>query len=114
MPVVRLAALVDDQPGAAGFGGQGEADHRVGARRPLREAPGLDDPLAGDELYLAPGDVAVEGGELLARRTAGYAAIPDRADGTPASASTAYTWAGSAEIRACCVMLMMSVPSGSY
>src|ERR1700759_2819265 len=44
--------------------------------RPLREAPGLDDPLARAELVVSAGDVAVEGGELLTRRMARHTTHP--------------------------------------
>ena len=43
----------------------------------------------------------------------GLAVGPDSADRALASARMAYTWAGSAQIRTCWVMLMVGVPSGS-
>jgi hypothetical protein len=71
-----------------------------------RKPPGLDDPLAGDEPDLPTDDVAVEGGELLARDRPTAPLIPNKADNASASASTAYTCAGSASIIACCWMLI--------
>src|ERR1700693_5220307 len=65
--LVRHSFLVDHHLGGPVLIGQGKPDHRVDARLPVGEPPGLGDPLVGNQFDLASFQPPVEQREVCAR-----------------------------------------------
>src|SRR5262249_6116366 len=60
---LREARVVEDEPRPGALRLELELRDRVDARLPVADAPGLDDPLIGDQLDVAPLDHPAETGE---------------------------------------------------